>query len=96
MKHSIKKRSKDILDSFILSENLIDIWRAKSPTKRKYTWSQHNLKISCRLDYFLVPNAIVKNVTSCDILPSICSDHEMIEISYSQVYESRSRSLETE
>ena len=42
--------------------------------------SKKNPKIRCRLDYFLIETKHINTVKSCKILPSISSDHDIIEI----------------
>ena len=48
--------------------------------KRMYTWSQPNPLIRCRLDYFLASNDMVRYVKNARILPSIKTDHSIIEL----------------
>ena len=60
--------------------NLVDIWRLRNGNKRRYTWRQKSPRIHCRLDYFLVSNQITDLTSSCQILPSIFSDHSPIEL----------------
>ena len=74
------KLSRKILYEIINDENLIDIWRKTHPNKRKFTWRQNNPKIKSRLDYFLIKQDLESNVKSCEIIPGISSDHEMVEI----------------
>ena len=38
--------------------DLVDIWRVKNPEKNSFTWSQNSLMIFCRLDYWLISNAL--------------------------------------
>ena len=45
-----------------------------------YTWSQPNPLIRCRLDYFLASNDMVRYVKNARILPSIKTDHSIIEL----------------
>ena len=38
--------------------DLVDIWRVKNPEKKSFTWNQNSLVIFCRLDYWLISNAL--------------------------------------
>jgi exonuclease III len=65
--------------------NLLDIWRTLNPDKRRYTWRQGktalNLKQS-RLDYWLISNHMIYELTKVDIEPGFRSDHSLIEINF--------------
>ena len=64
------------------SENLglTDIWRLLNPDARRYTWRQNQPVIHCRLDFFLVSESSLCNVTHADILPGFKTDHSMITL----------------
>ena len=62
------------------SLNLTDIWRQQNPLTKRYTWSQPNPLVRCRLDYFLISSSLAKSQVCAKILPSIKSDHSLIEI----------------
>ena len=76
----MQKKSIPILQQLISDHNLCDIWRERNGLTRKYTWSQKNPFIQCRLDYYFIPRNAIRNVTSCNIIPSILTDHKIIEI----------------
>ena len=59
--------------------DVYDIWRIKNPTTRSYTWSQSEPLIFSRLDYWLTSNSLSDNVSSVYIIPSIKTDHSIIE-----------------
>ena len=58
----------------------VDIWRVLNPEKRRYTWRRSKPLCQSRLDYFLVPNEMIYNVTACFIKPSIKTDHSLISL----------------
>ena len=59
--------------------DLVDIWRVKNPEKKSFTWSQNSLMIFCRLDYWLISNALHDLVKiTADIIPAIRTDHSAI------------------
>ena len=64
------------------SENLglTDIWRLFNPDARRYTWRQIQPVIHCRLDFFLVSESSLCDVTHTDILPGFKTDHSMITL----------------
>ena len=72
--------SRITLQQFKEKHNLIDIWRLLNKDTKRYTWSQPNPSVKCRLDYFLITNNLLKFVKSSKILPSIRSDYSLIEL----------------
>ena len=48
------KESVKILEDICLEQDLIDIWRVRNPTKKRFTWEQKTPIIQRRLDYWLV------------------------------------------
>ena len=62
--------------------DLVDAWRILNPDIIRFTCSQKHSKIYCRLDFFLVSQIILGNVTRADITPGFQSDHSMISLKY--------------
>ena len=60
--------------------DLVDIWRQKNETKKRYTWRQKNPRIHCRLDYFLISQHTLDFIIEANILPSVLSDHSPISL----------------
>ena len=60
--------------------DLVDIWRKCNENKRRSTSLQPNTPVKCRLDYFIIQNNMTDLVRSCRILPSIKSDHSIIDL----------------
>ena len=78
---NFKKSSSQIkFENIMSSFELVDIWRKRNENKRRYTWSQPNPSVKCRLDYFIIQNNMSDLVRSCRILPSIKSDHSIIDL----------------
>ena len=73
-----QNRLKNIIENY----NLVDIWRDKNNEKRMYTWSQPNPLVRCRLDYFLTSSNMVRHVKNVKILPSIKTDHNIIDLTF--------------
>ena len=62
--------------------NLCDIWRAKHPDKRSFTWCKTKPRLSwSRIDYFLISQGLTNRVHSAEIEGCIHSDHSSINIS---------------
>ena len=68
------------LNTSINNYHLIDTWRNENPTQKRFTWSQKQPPVKCRLDYFLIPQRFLKYVKSTRITPSIKSDHKCVEL----------------
>ena len=66
----------EIKDSY----GLVDIWRQKNQTAKRYTWSQPKPLVRCRLDYFLASKNVLNLNIIPKILPAIKTDHSLIEI----------------
>ena len=63
--------------------DLVDAWRVLNPDVRKFTWRQKQPEVHCRLDFFLVSQSFLSNVTFADILPGFKTDHSMITLNIS-------------
>ena len=74
------RNSLQIVKDIILDNSLTDIWRDRNPNTRKFTWSQNNPPLGCRLDYFLIPKHYSDAVQTCSIIPGMLTYHMLIEI----------------
>ena len=68
-----------ILD-FMEEFSWVDVWRFAHPETAQYTWSKRSPIAMSRLDTFICPLSTLSTVTSCEILPSILSDHSFVKI----------------
>ena len=75
------KNALKVIQDFSENLGLTDIWRPFNPDARRYTWRQNQPVIHCRLDFFLVSESSLCNVTHADILPGFKTDHSMITLS---------------
>ena len=68
-----------------ISENLdlVDAWRLLNPDTCRYTWRKKQPEVHCRLDFFLVSQSFMGNVSSADILPGLKTDHSLLTLSIS-------------
>ncbi|KAL9972969.1 hypothetical protein ACROYT_G019370, partial [Oculina patagonica] len=74
---------KKILHEEAENLNLVDAWRILNPDERRYTWRQNQPEVHCRLDFFLVSQSFLSNVSSADILPGFRTDHSIITLNIS-------------
>ena len=63
-----------------MEQDLVDIWRIRNPTERRFTWRQKSPIIQRRLDFWLVSDTLQEDVESVDIIPSTKSDHSAITL----------------
>ena len=68
------------LKDFCAQIDLLDAWRILNPDTRRYTWRRKRPEIHCRLDFFLVTQSLMCNITSANILTGYKTDHSLIEI----------------
>ena len=66
----------------IVSLNLDDVWRSLHPKRNEYTWRSQDLKIKCRLDYWLITKQFLQNsfVQSCEIKYAPHCDHSLVSM----------------
>ena len=63
--------------------NLVDYWRMKNPTRKQFTWFNASNNVQCsRLDYWLISNNLINDVSKCEILASPLIDHCAITLSF--------------
>ena len=55
--------------------DLLDIWRVRNPSFRKFSWRRTKPVTLRRLDYFLISSELEQNILSCGFLSPIQSDH---------------------
>ena len=75
---SIKKESVGQIKAVMTDFDLIDIWRARNPTYRKFSWTRSKPVTLRRLDYFLVSSHMELDIASCAFYTPIQSDHSPI------------------
>lgn len=76
-RQSIVDRIEEIQSVF----NLHHIWRV-NPNLKSFTWSQKSPFIFCRLDYWLISDALFDMVKGVDIVPSIKADPSAISLHF--------------
>ena len=83
------KESVKILENICLEQDLIDIWRVRNPTEKRFTWRQKTPIIQRRLDYWLINDSLLDDIVSVDIIPSIRSHHSAITLSFNGIGDSK-------
>ena len=73
------------MKSILFSFDLIDIWRIRNPTTKRFTYRQRHPLIQSRLDYFMVSKFASDMVNKASILSSFCSDHSCISLDLSHL-----------
>ena len=63
------KNALKVIRNFSENLGLSDVWRLLNPEARRYTWRQNQPVIHCRLDFFLVSESSLCDVTHADIFP---------------------------
>ena len=75
------QKCRDKIISCMESFDLSDAWRVLNPNTRQYTWhSSSKPVIFSRLDYFLVSNSFLNQISKCKIQPGFMSDHSLISL----------------
>ena len=64
--------------------DLSDFWRIRNPLCKRFTFRKNHFSgfIQRRLDFFFISNSLQESIKKTDILPSFCSDHSPIFISF--------------
>ena len=72
------KRLKDLLAEY----NLVDAWRERNETRRRYTWRRLRPLQQSRIDYVFLSDTLIRNhvVERIDIKPGIMSDHSLVHV----------------
>ena len=75
-KKNVISRIKKLMGSF----DLVDIWRYLNPRENQFTWSSSDLKVKCRLDYWLISRDILRIVDSSEIEVFPYCDHLQVTL----------------
>ncbi len=71
------------MKSFLMALGLVDIWRIKNPSSKRFTFRQRRPLIQSRLDYFMISSCLSDLVEQAQIMSSFCSDHSCIALKIS-------------
>ncbi len=70
------------IESFLETEEILDIWRVMNPDTRFYTWRLGNNQQS-KLDYLFTSEHLINVLSEVDIIPGIHSDHSLLKLAFS-------------
>ena len=84
---ALKNRSLASLTNIIEKYDLVDIYRIRFPSAKRFSYRQNNSRIRRRLDFFLVSNVLQESIGKADILTSVDSDHSPVYITFKEVSE---------
>ena len=80
---TLKHSSIAELHYFQSQRDLVDIWRIRNPSVKRFTYRQHKPLIQRRLDYFLISDYLQDYTKHTDILPAVQTDHSAIILKFS-------------
>ena len=66
------------MKSLLIDLGLVDFWRLKNPTTKRFTYRQRRPLVQSRLDYFMISLSLNDVVDNAKILTSFCSDHSCV------------------
>lgn len=75
-------KSTNIITQYANELGLGDSWRLQNPSSREYTFYSTVHKTYSRIDFFLISNSIISNISDSTIHPIIISDHAPISITW--------------
>lgn len=76
----VKPKDRMAIELMMKDLNLVDIWRVINPKEREYTFYSHRHKSHSRIDYFLISNNLVQDVSDCSIGPIALTDHATVHL----------------
>ena len=89
----LKKKSISKVLQITEKYDLIDIWRVTNPSSTRFTFRKNHFSgfIKRQLDYVFIPNSVQESVQDIAVLPSFCSDHSSLLLSYKKLPHSNLR-----
>ena len=90
---TLKFNSLKEIQSLMIDYELLDIWRARNPTLRQFTWRQSPAKLR-RLDLFLIADSLQCDIKACKFLSPLQSDHSPILLGITSIQEGQHRGRE--
>ena len=87
--YTVWKENVAILEEINEKNDMIDIWRARNPETKRYTWRQRKPQIQSRIDRIYISDTMQYNVFKTDIVPGLRSDHSAITLSIKSIPENK-------
>ena len=88
---TLKFNSLKEIQSLMLDYKLLDIWRARNPTLRQFSWRQKYPAKLRRLDFFLISDSLQCDIKACRFLSPLQSDHSPILLGITSIQEGQHR-----
>lgn len=79
-KHHPLSKSAKLLQNFLVSVNIIDVWRHMNPHQRKYSFFSQPHKSFSRIDYFFIDSKLLTAVKYIDYEAIVLSDHAPLRL----------------
>ena len=70
----------NIINDYIVKQELVDIWRVKHGQDKRYTWKQNKPHILCALDYWFIPSIFDAATDFVKILTVPRTDHLAVHL----------------
>lgn len=86
-----RPRAMETVHDMMSVYNLVDVWREMNPNRRQYTWRRTNGKQRGRLDYFLVSEHMLSEISIAKIHPGYRTDHSLVSIVLGKASQHRMR-----
>ena len=86
-----RTRSRDKINNSSVELELIDVFRLIHPDKQSFTWRRYNSNVQSRLDYFLVSESLLQDLSCADIVSGYRSDHSIVTLGIRKEEEPRKR-----
>ena len=72
-----KPKSREVILTWMEDMNMVDIWRLKNPSLRKYTYMRNRPHPhGSRIDYFLISSSLINLVKDISLGAKLLSDHK--------------------
>ena len=84
---SLKMELVKLIQNLMNDFNLVDVWRLRNPTFKKFSWRFTKPVTMRRLDVFLVSDKMELDISACGFYAPVQSDHSPIFIKISPLQE---------
>ena len=84
---SLKKESVKLIQNLMNDFDLVDVWRLRNLTYKKFSWRRTKPVTMRRLDFFLVSDKMELDISGCGFYAPVQSDHSPIFIKISPLQE---------
>ena len=74
------RRARTVIQNLMEEQSLVDIYRVLNESKKRYTCFKKNPTIASRIDFLLVDSGIANQTSNSNIISSVVSDHNIIEM----------------